>query len=212
LFVFILAVCCIAYRLPEGNLKYAGAFLLFLCFAGLSFIRINTMQKASVALEDYLFAGNLVPPGSTVLPLIFSVDGKTREGAIIAKRNSIFRHAADYMGADQQLIIFDNYEANIGYFPVNWKTNINPYIFLSKEQGIEGIPPCADMSQYQKKTGVAVDYIAMWCYEPSYLADPNFRTFYEEIERNYQLVYSSPTKRSLLYQRRPQMLNVMAAK
>jgi len=201
LFVFILIVCCIAYRLPEGNIKYAGAFILFLCFGWLSIDRINCRAKATVAMDDYLFVRNLIRPGSVVLPLAFSREGTDENGKMIADRNSIFHHAADYLGLEQPLILLDNYEANIGYFPVKWNENTNPYVHLSRYEGIEGVPPSASITGYEQTTGVSIDYIVMWCYQPSFLGNAHFKAFYNEINDKYHLVYSSPSKRTLLWQR-----------
>jgi hypothetical protein len=201
LFVFILIVCTITYRLPESNVKYAGAFLLFVCFGWLSVDRINCREKASLALADYLFAGNLIRPGSVVLPLSFSREGLDGAGLMIANRNSVFHHAADYLGLDQPLIILDNYEANINYFPVQWRSAVNPYMLLASGEGFEAILPFAAIAAYKQASGVSIDYIVMWCFQPSFLANEHFNTLYDEIRRGYHIAYTSPTKRTILWQR-----------
>lgn len=201
LFVFILMVCIMSYRLAEGNIKYAGAFLLFICFGWLSRERIRCMAKISTAASDLLFVNNLIKPASVVLPLNFSLEGKDIYGRVIADRNSAFHHAAAYLGVEQPLIVLTNYEANISYFPVKWREEVNPYIYLNRAEGIEGVPPYADMAAYKRETGVDVDYIVLWCYQASFLANSHFSTLFSDIRKSYHLIYTSPGGRTMLYQR-----------
>ncbi len=202
LFVFIIVVCCIAYRLPPGRITNAAAVALFVCFLVLSGYRIGCRQVADAALNDYLSAASHIPNGSSVLPFDFSPTGKDKEGNLIADRNAIFHHAAQYLAADRPLIVLDNYEANMGYFPVRWKPEVNPYNHLSKEEGIEGLPPFARIAAFHQQTGVAIDYVLFWCYDPAYLANAHFKELYAEINSLYQVAYTSPGSRTVLYARK----------
>jgi len=201
LFVMIIVACCIAYRMPDGMVKNIAATTLFLSFVMLTIYRIHCRQQASAALTDYLSVATHIKPGATLLPFDFAPTGKTETGNLIAGRNAIFHHASQYMGVDKPLIILDNYEANMGYFPIRWKNEINPYNHLSKEEGIEGLPPFARIEEYQQKTGVTVDYILLWCYNPTYLTNPHFNTLYAEINKLYHITYTSPGGKAVLYTR-----------
>ena len=202
LFVCILAVCCLACRPPQAKVLHAGAFVLFGCFIVLSIQRIQCRQIASTALAAHLQVSSLLKPGSVVLPLSFSREGRNARGEMIADRNSVFQHASDYLGLDKPLIILDNYEANMGYFPLSWKDSVNPYFHLSTGTGIEGMPPGASIAGYKQAAGVDVDYIIMWCYDPAYLAVPAFSALYKEINSGYHLVATSSGNTTLLYQRK----------
>jgi hypothetical protein len=105
------------------------------------------------------------------------------------------------MAATKPLVILDNYEANMGYFPIRWKEEVNPYNHLSKRNGIEGIPPYAEIENYSKTTGVTIDNILLWCYDSSYNKDADFAVLYEEIMHNYHRVYSDQYGNTLLYER-----------
>jgi hypothetical protein len=79
------------------------------------------------------------------------------------------------------------------------KVIVNPYNHLGKFEGIEGWPPYAEIAEYKKTTGVTIDYILMWCYNPSYLSNEHFKTLYSEIGSMYHLIYTSPTGHTTLF-------------
>ena len=200
LFVFIIIACIISYMLPSEKLKNLIAFILFGCFIGLSIVRIPCRQAASEGVAAYVSGTDFIKPYSVVLPLDFSPGGEDEHGKLIGDRNWVFCHAAQYMGTEKPMIILDNYEANMGYFPLVWNNNVNPYNLLSKDEGIEGQPPFASIAGYKKNAGVTIDYILMWCYNDSYLQNEHFRTFFAEINNGYHIIYTSPAGRTILYE------------
>ena len=151
-------------------------------------------------MAAYVSGTDFIKPYSVVLPLDFSPGGEDEHGKLIGDRNWVFCHAAQYMGTEKPMIILDNYEANMGYFPLVWNNNVNPYNLLSKDEGIEGQPPFASIAGYKKNAGVTIDYILMWCYNDSYLQNEHFRTFFAEINNGYHIIYTSPTGRTILYE------------
>ena len=199
LFVYILMVCCIAYMAPPA-IKNAGGYILFLCFGGLWIVRIPKVLTASAAVEDVTSANRSIRPGSVVLPLDFSPGGKDEKGELIGNANWLFTHVADYIGTGKPLIILDNYEANVGYFPFTWKEGKSPYTFLSREEGIEAQPPCADIDAYYKTSGERIDYIVMWCYDTSFDRQGHYSQLAEQVMREYHKVYSSRSGRTILYE------------
>lgn len=201
LFAHMLIVCIIAYRLKDGAPKMTGMALLCVCFLMLSVSRISRRYVADEALNEYLSVGKYIKPGKVVLPLDFEPGGRTADGKVIGDRNAIFHHAAQYIAVEKPLIMLDNYEANMGYFPTRWVADVNPYDHLSKRAGIEGLPPYAEISEYKRKTGITVDYILMWCYDARYAKDADFARFYDEIQRMYHVAYTSTTGRAILYER-----------
>jgi hypothetical protein len=159
------------------------------------------MYKADKAYEGYYGASDYINDKAVVLALDFSPNGKDANGKKIATRNAIFHHAAQYMAATKPLVILDNYEANMGYFPIRWREEVNPYNHLSKRNGIEGIPPYAEIENYSKTTGVTIDNILLWCYDSSYNKNADFAVLHEEITHNYHRVYSDKSGNTLLYAR-----------
>ncbi len=199
-YVGILLACCIAYLLPETKFKKMAAVLLFACFAGLTAARVNCMVIASKGAADYVSAEQLIKPNSVVLPLDFAPAGLDDHGQKIADRNYLFSHASQYMGTTKSLIILDNYEANMGYFPVRWNGAVNPYFYLGKAEGIENAPPYARIAEYKQSAGVAIDYVLMWCYNDTFLRNDHFKALYAEINAGYHVAYTSPSGRTVLYE------------
>ncbi len=199
LFVFIIIACCIAYRLPAGKVKNIGAIVLFGCFIGLGMVRIPCQLSASEGVTTYISAVDSIKPFSVVLPLDFSPSGRDGHGKLIADRNWLYCHASQYMGLKKPLIILDNYEAHMSYFPLVWKENVNPYTYLNKYEGFEGQPPFATIEGYKQATGVTIDYILMWCYDAQALQNEHFREFFTEINEKYHIIYMSSTGRTILY-------------
>lgn len=203
--ILLLMVCCIAYVLPEGRVKNVAGLILFTCFGWLSMARISCQVTAGRAAKDIFSAADHIKPYSVVLPLSFSRNGKDEHGDVIADRNFLFVHAADYLGVSKPLIMLDNYEANMGYFPLTWNEEKNPYHHLSRENsdslGIEGEPPSADIVAYQQDSGVTIDYILLWCYDSSFLNKSKFRPLYDQIQAEYHITYTSPSKRTVLFEK-----------
>jgi len=202
--VLVLILWGTVHRLPFDRVKNIGAVIIFACFVGLTCARLSCLLSASLAVADYTSARKFIRPYSVVLPLDFAPSGKNKQGQIIADRNFLFFHASQYMGIEKPMIILDNYEANMGYFPLRWTDSTNPYFHLSKGDGIEAQPPYADIEDYKKTTGVSIDYILMWCFDTSYLKNDNFRKLYAEINAAYHVVYTSPGGRTALYKQNGQ--------
>lgn len=189
------------FRISYYRLQNVGAFVLLMCFAGMSIERISCQVKASMAVSDYIAVAKQIPDGKTILPLNFAPNGKDRNGAMIADRNFLFGHAADYIAAGKSVIMLDNYEANMGYFPLQWRNNVNPYYHLSIGQGIEHTPPYASLKGYEQQAGVRVDYILLCRFDSSFLANDTFAAFYAEIVRDYHVARTSPLRTATLMER-----------
>ncbi len=200
-YLFVIMASIVAMITKPGKLLNIAAIIIFMCFIGMGISRINVGLRSSRAIDDILSARSYIKPNSVVLPLNFSLNGKDADGKIIGDNNWLFCHVTDYLGLEKPLIILDNYEANMGYFPVRWKEDKNPYWHLATFDGIEAVPPSADIAAYKNKSGVDIDYIIFWCWESKWLEDPHFNTLYHQLNKNYHLVFSSSTNRTMLYQR-----------
>lgn len=201
LFVWILVVCVISYRVPSEKIRNTFGLILFGYFIALSIVRLSCQVIASRAVADIMSSAKYIKPNSVVLPLNFNLNGLDEKSRQVFDQNWPFRHAYQYMGTEKPLIILDNYEANTGYFPLLWNENINPYRLLGKEAGIEGMPPFVKIKEYKQTSGVTIDHILMWCYDPSFLSDRNFNILYKEINESYHIIYATPGSRTILYEK-----------
>jgi hypothetical protein len=199
LFVWIIALCMICCMLPFQNVKNIIGCILFAIFIGMSVSRIIVMQNASDSVAKYLSVNKYIKPYSVVMPLDFAPDGRDIAGHEITDRNWIFTHISDYLAIDKPLIILDNYEANMSYYPLLWNEPVNPYLHLNY---FEAHPPLGDIIKYTANSGVNIDHILLWCYNDSFNNDWHFKQFKNQIDSNYDMVYKSQSGRCILYNRK----------
>jgi len=166
-----------------------------------SVLRIPIHRFASDAVEEYVSANTVIPSRSTVLPLSFSHNGKTPAGDRISQKVWLFMHAFDYSGTDKPLVLFGNYEANTGYFPIIWKTDKNPYTYLSKGGGLEHQPPGVGIMNYESSTKSRIDYVVTWCLDEQFMEHPNTLELLKELTANYELIFTSKHQLTRVYRR-----------
>ena len=68
----------------------------------------TTARQLTMQSLNYLDAARYIPEGSVVLPLSYS-------------RNWLHANFSGFAGAERNLLILDNYEADMGSFPLHWK-------------------------------------------------------------------------------------------
>lgn len=96
---------------------------------------LKLVEQASIHIKE----------NSVVLPLCFS-------------DNWIERHFAHYMAADKPLILLDNYEANVRWFPLKWRLTTMPKYLLGQNETVEGIYDCINKQGVSK----TIDYVFIY--------------------------------------------------
>lgn len=121
-----------------------------------------------------------VPDNSTVYPVNLS-------------DNWLEAHLSNYLGVDKPLIILENYEARLGWFPLRWKSGWTP-------------PPClgANIPYGVRCTPEAVDRPAVGMYVLVYgdhqrLQDPSHGELLRILERDFHRMHTSPDGFATLY-------------
>lgn len=201
LYVMMLVAMLVAYLPIPRRIVNIGASVIIICFIVLSSLRLSCSLAANKALDVIINAGNYIKPGSSLLSFTYSTNGKDQNLNIIARRQALFHHAAQYLGADKPLLLLNNYEANLGYFPISWADGFNPYQIMNKGQGIDGLPPEAHINRYFEQTGRNIDYILFWC--PS-SQDSSYLDILNQMKPNYKLIHKDNYDRLFLYSRSTQ--------
>jgi len=150
---------------------------------------------------EMLSVGDRLVPGRTLLPLSFAQQGwgLARE----RPRVKVFLHAASYLAAERGLVNLANYEGNYVHFPLIFRDEVNPFVHLAAEQGLEGEPPCADLDNWTRSTGRSIDYVLLWGLRGRRLdGEPCANRMLDQIDRDYDLVHVSERKLVRLYERR----------
>lgn len=65
-------------------------------------------------------------PGARLLALTYANVTQLPGGPELDSYLPLFVHAAGYLGADAQLLCYENYEAETGYFPLVWRPGRSP--------------------------------------------------------------------------------------
>lgn len=180
--------------------------LIVFCIIGIGFIAVRQPihRLASDAVVEYTSVRKFIPDQSTVLPLSYSHNGRTPEGEMICDKLWLFMHAADYIGTDKSMVLFGNYEANTGYFPIIWHWDRNPFRHLPVDgRGFEEQPPSADIRAYPEKSYIGtIDYVIFWCLDESSKEINHTINILTQLSEGYDHIYTSENGLALLYKRK----------
>lgn len=156
-------------------------------------IRLPAHRRASAAVAEYVSCAAAIPDKVSVLPLSFNHNGQLPDGQTVSTAMWLFQHAAGYIGAEKSIVLLDNYEAHTQNFPLLWREQRDPYVFLPKEDtGFEGQPPRAEFLNYRSKTNKAgVDYVLTWCLDKKFNDNLFTKEIREQLEQGYELVCRS---------------------
>lgn len=201
IFILLLVCICCAYIPLPARLLNGMAILLYALFAILFFVRMPIVFKAADAIADHMSAARYIKRGAVILPLNYDTWGRDRDGKVITSRNNIFCHMAQYLTTSAPTLVLDNYEANTGYFPLNWRPDLDPFVHLARWPGLQAGPPNAAIEEYRAKTGIVINNVLMMNFDPSFRQHETGKTLIAEVERDYHIVYTSPTGRTILYER-----------
>lgn len=178
----------VRWALLLGGAAVAGAMLGF---------RASRYQDLQAGLTEYRSAAPYLRPGSTLAPLEFARVGLRPSGRAGGSYLAAFSHAASYLAVERNLVNYENYEAQTGYFPLVWRPNQER---LSQR---DSLPQRLDTARHARTA--APDYVLVWD-APDTLARPNAnrRRVLAQLARLYRPVYRSPTGLVLLFARQRQ--------
>jgi len=102
---------------------------------------------------------------------------------------------SDYLGTDKPIILTNNYEAELKWFPLVYKDKNLPKFIFDDQQFVKGISwgSNSDSSRVRK-----IDYIFIFG-NILKLDEPKFQGLKNGLMKNYSLVYSSTNHAYLLY-------------
>jgi hypothetical protein len=102
-------------------------------------------------------------------------------------------HFSNYLGTDKPLVILENYEVNVGWFPLQWNANA-PNILHGNLELVSSIEWPISHNKEPKQ----IDYIFLYgnC---SKIEGEDWKKLKEIISANYNLFYESKNKYIRLY-------------
>lgn len=124
----------------DNLLTYRMGYLLVvfvgISIGGLTFHRSNALPPIVDVLEEYREFSATIPVGSSILPVSASATAVINGQELSLK--PVLHHYAANLDCSRDIVLLDNYEAYVGYFPLHWKEGMSPFKALSS--GLEEHP------------------------------------------------------------------------
>jgi len=157
---------------------------------GFVFLALNSVKYSEIDsyLNEFVSGESHIEPEATLLPLIFSKEGRGPDGKPLSLRISPFLHASGLIVAKNPVVDLDNYEAAKGYFPIVYRNEINPFVHIGH---IEADPPRVDFLNYPERTGGRVDYVLLWGLDSPTRRNARVQDILEQLGKGYDLIFVS---------------------
>lgn len=196
--IFFLA----SIEFPDSIKTYS----MFFCFALLGVllaIRFPSVLKASDLSDELLSCRSEIRDQSVVLNLHMDDAHHLSEKEVLFEADASFIHLTDYLGAynDKHLILLNNYEADLNYFPVQWRPGMSPR-FSAPGFNPGNYPPCDSYQNYEKATGTKIDYILLQNWNSKQKQQPCVQALMDSILIHFNQKFVSSSKHLLLFERR----------
>lgn len=183
---FIFSLIYIGARPVRTKIVTVFIVIFMLLHIGLTFKHLNGaikgMNRNAISISE---TDKHIKMNSIVLPVNFS-------------DNFIENHFSNYIGINKPLIILENYEASVGWFPINWKLDKMPNILLSDKRSISGI---TWPSNPKSLTSKQIDYVLLYG-NLDKINSPQWKELMDLLSTDFRLKFNSTDKYILLYERR----------
>ena len=170
----------------------------------LSIERFPAYSRAADWVDDYLECEPKIKSNTKLLTINYELNGTISDGSeMISTENWAFMHGTSYLGAMKPLILSDNYQAHMTWFPLNWKEDRFSFYNSTGVDGInfESRPPRADIIGYAEKSGKGpIDYILIIGQAPDLMNHEYGQEIERQLGSNYNLICTSVSKKSKLYE------------
>jgi hypothetical protein len=120
-FLFLIAWIASGYMQPL--IKITAVIVIITMNSFLLGIYLTESKKLNLSACELEKAADIIPDNSVVLPV-------NRSG------KWIFGHFSNYLGINKPLIILENYEAELDYFPISWNYKMMPRFLFGETDSI----------------------------------------------------------------------------
>jgi len=158
LLFFIFLLSWAALRAVPGKISNLAVFTVLILHFGLSFKHLNgSIRPLNANATSIYEAAAYVPDNSIVFPVNLS-------------DNWLEPHFSNYLGVEKPLVILENYEADVSWFPVRWKAgmpqNKQPFSFIMLYGNMNRLnePEWTDL-----KNRLSSNFTLIYCSENQYV-------------------------------------------
>lgn len=184
---YMIGLTWIVARSIKARLNGMLIFCILILHFSLLFKHLNgAIRKLDENAITISKIDKYVPENSIVLPISLS-------------DNWLELHFSNYLGVDKPLIILENYEASVGWFPIKWNSENLPNIVLGNKSSISGIQWISNTKSMFTKQ---IDYILLYG-NLSNIDDPKWSELKEQLSLGFKLKYKSENNYVMLYESIP---------
>ena len=185
MFFYLFALLWVGTNAIPNLVKVSSAF--FFVMVSLVFLNYHYQESKSLSAnaKEYVSVQEAIPKGSIVLPLAYS-------------GNWMHTNISNYISADKNIIMLDNYEAAMTHFPLKWKKETNPYTGMNFSTLDL---PCAGMEAYETNIKKDIGYILRWGYNPA-TDDSCTKATDQYIHQKYERVFVSKKQGAELFRKK----------
>jgi hypothetical protein len=163
---------------PTG-VSIIGAFLILFLHFNLRSNHFETIRVMNDRAVKINIASNYVKKGALVLPVNLS-------------DSWLEIHFSNYLGIDKPMVILENYEATVGWFPVKWKENQVPEILVGDNEYFQARIETKGKSRQ-------VTYILLYG-NIEKMEEAEYNQLVKVLQKRYIKKYSSDDKYVTLYE------------
>ena len=156
-------------------------------------------------LKDCLAGMNLIEPNSTIITIPFDYHGHLPGASArsLSLQSIPFWQVGGYISAERHAVDLRNYEALVGHFPLVFRPERNPKLYMATKGSMLAVLPRLEFLQYTQRTGNSVDYVLLWVLDQPPLTNPTVAAIYAQLAAGYDLINVSPRGLARLYKRKP---------
>ncbi len=182
-FFLFLIVFLASLRTPIWLKIIAFAIINYVNIALIN-VYVTAAQRLNNVAEQVTKTSEIIEPYSTVYPIYHSEEW-------------IFTHISNYLGIDKPLVITDNIEASLNYFPLVWKRSQMPHLHLGNPKSRHEILPSHNPNQKQQ-----IDYVFLFLDETSYESEISMMEAHPFLSQYYYKIFEGDNKQVRLYKRK----------
>ena len=202
LFVYFCLLLWLASRSFSRNVSIVIQVVAVVLSVSFTIPHTLKQRQLDTMTDEFLSISRLIPPNTTVFPIIYSFRGETPDGREMARRVMPFANLSSRIAAERGVVDLHNYEAWAGDFPLDFRPEMNPLLHLSAPGGMFQMPPVVDLLGYHRRTGGDVSYVVVWTVG-NIEANPRSKPILDQLTAAYDYVAgSTPNGYARLYRLR----------
>jgi len=148
---------------------------------------INGLDKDATTIAE---ASRYIEKNSVVLPVNMN-------------ENWLQSHFANYLGIDKPLVVLENYEATVGWFPVKWTNERMPRAKLGM---LDSLPDYRWPSNLRSEQVIQIDYVFIYG-NARKVNEPQWSVLKGVLDSDYTMIYTAESFFVSLYRKKVQLMN-----